>query len=75
MRVVKKYDQHRRDCKIDMECEGCGNKETNNSAYDDRNFWDNVVPSFKCSECKKSTKDLGLETEHRPTRYPAHQVV
>ena len=70
MKVIRKYDQYRRDCNIDMECEGCGSKKTYNSAYDDRNFWDNVVPNFKCDNCKKSTKDMGLKPEHRPTKYP-----
>ena len=60
----------RRDCWCDLECEGCGNKETIKSAYDDRNYWDNVVPSFKCEKCKKSTNDLGLKPEVMPTRYP-----
>lgn len=70
MRVTKKYNQHRRDCTIDMKCEGCGNEQTYGGAYDDRNFWDNVVPNFKCDKCKRSTKDLGLKTEDRQTRYP-----
>jgi len=61
MRVIKRYDQFRRDLKINMECEGCGNKATYGSAYDDRNFWDNVVPNWKCEKCGKSTNDLGLE--------------
>jgi len=60
----------RRDCWVDLECESCGNKKTIKSAYDDRNYWDNVVPAFKCDECGKSTKDLGLEVEVMPTRYP-----
>jgi len=70
MKVIRKFDQHRRDCKCDLECENCGYKKTYNSAYDDRNFWDNVVPSWKCDKCGKSTKDLGLEPEYRETRYP-----
>lgn len=70
MKVLRKYDQFRRDCSIDMECQGCGNKQTYTSAYDDRNFWDNVIPNWKCSKCGKSTNDLGLETEYIQTRYP-----
>lgn len=70
MKVTRRYNQHRRDLSIDMECENCGTSATYRNAYDDRNFWDNVVPSFKCLQCGKSTKDLGLDVEIMPTRYP-----
>ena len=70
MKVLKKYNQHRRDCDCDMQCESCGNLETNTSAYDDRNFWDNVVPSFKCEKCGKSSNDLGIPPERIQTTYP-----
>ena len=75
MRVIKKYNQFRRDCTIDMECEGCGAKDTYGEDYDDRNFWDNVVPNFKCEKCGKSTNDLGVEKEYIATRYASHEVV
>ena len=70
MRVTRRYNQYRRDLTIDMECENCGATDTYGGAYDDRNFWDNVVPAFKCSKCGKSTKDLGPEPEVVPTKYP-----
>lgn len=70
MKVTRRYDQHRRDLSIDMECENCGAIDTYDSAYDDANFWINVVPNFKCPNCNKSTKDLGLEPEDTHTRYP-----
>jgi len=70
MKVLKKYNQHRRDCECDLECENCGNLKTNKSAYDDSNFWDNVVPSFNCEKCGKSTNDLGIAPEKITTRYP-----
>ena len=70
MKVVKRYNQNRRDLSIDMECEDCGAKDTYNSAYDDRNFWDNVVPDFKCEVCGKSSNDLGVEIEGIETKYP-----
>ena len=75
MKVIKKYNQFRRDCSCDMECESCGNKQTYNSAYDDRNFWDNVVPSFECKKCGKSTNDLGLKPETISTRYSDYEQV
>lgn len=70
MKVTRRYNQHRRDLHIDMVCEGCGAEDTDNSAYDDENFWVNVVPNFKCKNCGKSTKDLGLDAEDTHTRYP-----
>ncbi len=70
MKVIRQYNQLRRDLSIDMKCEGCGADDTYTGAYDDRNFWDNVVPKFKCPNCGKSTKDLGLEVERIPTKYP-----
>jgi len=70
MKVIKRYNQHRRDLSIDMKCENCGSKQTDVGAYDDRNFWDNVVPSFKCESCGKSSNDLGTITEHIDTKYP-----
>jgi hypothetical protein len=70
MKVLKKYNQHRRDCWVDLECEGCGDKETYKSAYDDRNFWDNVVPEFKCKKCGESTNTLGAEKQAMSTKYP-----
>lgn len=75
MKVIKRYNQFRRDLSIDMECEDCGQKETYTHAYDDRNFWDNVIPNWKCKSCGKSTKDLGLEAEIMPTKYSEHEVI
>lgn len=75
MKVTKRYDQYRRDLTIDMECEGCGATGTYDSAYDDRNFWDNVVPKFKCPECGKSTEDLGLKPVPMYTRYDESEQV
>ena len=70
MKVIKRYNQHRRDLSIDMECEGCGAKDTDKSAYDDTNFWINVVPSFKCRSCGKSSNDMNLKPEDTHTKYP-----
>lgn len=70
MKVTKRYNQFRRDLSIDMECEDCGAKDSYGEAYDDRNFWDNVVPSFKCKECGKFINDLGLKPERISTKYP-----
>ncbi len=72
MLVTRRYNQYRRDLSIDLECEGCKATQTYDSAYDDRNFWDNVVPDMKCKQCGKSTIDLGKYDVKgtMPTRYP-----
>lgn len=70
MKVTRRYNQYRRDLHIDMKCEGCGAKDTDKSAYDDSNYWVNVVPDFKCKECGKSSNDLGIKPESIGTKYP-----
>ena len=47
MKLIQKKNQMRRDLDIDVECEGCGNKEEICGAYDDRYYWDNVLPDIK----------------------------
>lgn len=75
MKVTKRYNQHRRDLTIDMQCENCGHEDTYDSAYDDTNFWVNVVPNFKCGNCNKSSKDLGIEPSDTHTKYQPWEVV
>lgn len=71
MKVLEIYDQMRRDCSCYLECENCGNKETIENAYDDRNYWDNVIPNRNCERCGKSTNELGLKIKQRiETKYP-----
>ena len=75
MKVTRIYNQNRRDCTADLECEGCGAKRTASNAYDDANYWDNVVPNFKCEKCGKSTNDMGATPTKIKTRYAANEVV
>ena len=75
MRVIKRYNQHRRDLSIDMECESCKAKKTYLNTYDDGNFLTNVVPSFKCGQCGKSSNDLGIKPEDTHTKYAPDEVV
>lgn len=70
MKVIRKYDQHRRDLRIDMECENCGTTDTYKRAYDDYNFWSNIVPKFKCNNCGVSSNDLGIRVTDVSTKYP-----
>ena len=69
MKVTKRYNQHRRDVTVDLECENCQATKTVRG-YDDTNYWVNVVPNFKCDECGKSSKDLGIRPESIGTKYP-----
>jgi len=75
MKVIKRYNQSRRDLTIDLECEGCGFINIGSNAYDDRNFWDNVIPKIPCRECGKSSNDLGTDNEHISTKYGDYEVI
>lgn len=67
--MTKRYNQYRRDLSIDLKCESCGAEDTKTNAYDDANYWVNVVPDMECKECGKSTNSLGLKAEAMPTKY------
>lgn len=75
MKVLRVFDQFRRDCSCDLECEGCGAKEIDKYAYDDDNYWVNVIPNRKCKSCDKSTKDLNIPVEPRATKYASWETV
>ena len=75
MKILRIYNQHRRDCWVDVKCEGCGHTMTIKMAYDDRNYWDNVIPNRKCPQCNKSSSDLESKTEFIQTKYQPEQVV
>jgi len=75
MKVLRVYEQFRRDCYADLECENCGHKETITSAYDDRNYWDNVVPNMKCKKCGKTTIDIKGKPDFVQTKYRDYEVV
>ena len=71
MRLLKITSQNRRDVWYDAECEACNEKEIHISGYDDRNYWDNVLPNKKCRKCKKSTNDMNLKIKQNiATKYP-----
>ena len=70
MKIKKIITQHRRDFRADYECEFCGHVDEDSTGYDDANFHQNVIPSFQCPECKKSTNSEGGEIDNTQTRYP-----
>lgn len=72
MKVLQVYNQHRRDCFADLECENseCKNLETDKYAYDDHNYWVNVIPNRACKSCGESTLSMKLNPEIIQTKYP-----
>ncbi|AXY24928.1 hypothetical protein CL176_02190 [Suicoccus acidiformans] len=66
MRIKEKLSQNRRDFRAIYECEHCGHTYES-SGYDDYNFHNNVIPTFKCPECSKTADD-----DYKPmsTLYP-----
>jgi hypothetical protein len=60
MKIIQKYNgsETGNDCWADLLCENCGTKKTNKWAYNDRYYWDIVIPSQKCPKCSKSSNDL-----------------
>lgn len=70
MKVTKRYNQHRRDLSIELECENCGAGDIDHQAYDDTNYWVNVVPNMRCKECNKTSVELGIQPESISTKYP-----
>lgn len=74
MKIKEITRRHRRDFYAIYECEGCGSTEEK-SGYDDRNFHDNVIPSFKCKNCGKSRNDLGIKGNYTQTKYAEYEIV
>jgi hypothetical protein len=75
MKLIKKLNQFRRDCNAELKCENCEDIYLYKSAYDDRNFWDNVIPNFKCKKCGKSSIDLGIVNKKIQTKYNDYEQV
>lgn len=75
MKLTRKYNQIRRDCYCETECENCGYKEIDTGAYDDDNFWQNVIPNRKCKECDKSTFEMGIAPEKITTKYNQFEII
>ena len=71
MHIKRKLDQHRRDFTAIYECEHCGFTEES-SGYDDANFHQNVIPSFKCKKCGKKAAEKYVPLT---TKYPEGYVI
>lgn len=71
MKIKEITEQSRRDFHAIYECEHCGATKKG-TGYDDDNFHQNVIPSWKCDKCGKSAAD-----NYRPmsTKYAADVVI
>ena len=58
MKIIKSYNYNRRDFWADMECQHCGNAETNVSCYDDSYFHQQVIPNMVCEKCGKKGSEV-----------------
>jgi len=54
MKIKTILRQHRRDFYAIYVCEHCAH-EYQSSGYDDDNFHRNVIPSFRCPKCDKTS--------------------
>ncbi len=57
MKIKTITSQSRRDFTAILECEHCGATEELSNGYDDANYHNNVIPTFKCSTCGKKADE------------------
>lgn len=75
MKLIEKINQNRRDFTGKYQCEGCGEIEVHPGCYDDRNFHDNIAPSWKCKNCGKTTLDIKGKSDFVPTKYSDLEII
>lgn len=69
MKIKEIVSQYRRDFEAVYVCEGCGHKQ-NGGGYDDSNFHENVIPTFVCPKCGKTSAECGADYRPLTTKYP-----
>lgn len=71
MKIKEIISQNRRDFRAIYECEHCGDTYED-TGYDDTNFHNNIIPTFKCTKCGKSASK-----NYRPltTKYPDYEII
>ena len=69
MKIKEITYRNRRDFKAVYECEKCGHTHED-WGYDDRNFHENVIPTFECKQCGESAKSLNSDYRPLTTKYP-----
>jgi hypothetical protein len=73
MKITRTYGWYRRDFSYDAKCEHCGQEDKNLSGYDDSNYYNNVVPTIKCSKCKETSLSKPIVTDTPNSVYvPKH---
>lgn len=78
MEIIKTYDWHRRDFSYDAKCEHCGFVATNQTGgYDDDNYYNNVIPGWKCPKCGESSrsKDSGKSKSKIIPKYDPNKIL
>ena len=70
MELIEITSQHRRDFNGVLKCQFCGHKEELKGGYDDANYHNNVIPTFLCPKCNKSTVTEGDEVCAWTPKYP-----
>lgn len=68
MKITNTYNWNRRDFSFDATCEHCGGVDKKNYGYDDANYYNNVVPDIKCSNCGESSNS-------KPTDQPKTMTI
>lgn len=70
MKIKSTHNWSRRDFSAILECDACGHEQEQKSCYDDRNYYDNVIPKIACEKC-------GVKgTDDKPeTKYPANLTI
>jgi C4-type Zn-finger protein len=69
MKITKTYSWNRRDFSYDAKCESCGHESKNYSGYDDRNYYDNVMPAMKCEKCGRCSNDTDSAPDKTSLKY------
>lgn len=70
MKIKSRGEQHRRDFRWVGKCEFCGHEQEEHNGYDDRNYYDNVIPDIECEKCGKSTNSEGGTIDKIQPKYP-----
>jgi len=67
MKIKSTHGWSRRDFSAVLECESCGHTQEQRNCYDDRNYYDNVVPKIKCESCGEFGTSDRPATRHDPS--------
>ena len=63
MQIRQILNQHRNDFSAIMQCEHCSHEWKNQYGYDDRNYYENVIPHMHCQKCGKDSSGQVLQVD------------